>query len=455
MSEPSNAEIARREKWAAQENQRRQSEYQRADIAWTQDDQAFDWMLKTARSGTGIWAVALGFITRRDESVYGTFADCRLIEVKRGAGTYQGGYSGFSFRVARGISYRVGGSRGTYVPGPEQLRITDEGQVVVSDKRVVFQGGLNSREWAFGKLISIQHDPSRPITMIHVSNRQKVSGISYPAEQAPQVRFALELGASMESGRTHELIEGVQAERAAHARLRPAPPALVTAADAPSRGTGLATGLMAVLTGKPGQSPGRRILHTAVAAVTALLLFNGAAGALSGHPAESAAPQTFTSAPASTLAPAPEISPTPTTVPTAASPTATEPPAIEHDTPVHKVKTGPKPTAPKLLATSGTPVRVGATCRDGSHSDATGQGACSWHNGVRKWLYEQPAWVQRNKSRNAERLKDYRAALKKWTALTKRNLLLEKYPCAKGPYPEGRKGYASWRDSNDSGVACD
>lgn len=32
--------------------------------------------------------------------------------------------------------------------------------------------------------------------------------------------------------------------------------------------------------------------------------------------------------------------------------------------------------------------RVGAICRDGSRSYATGRGACSHHGGVREWLYE-------------------------------------------------------------------
>lgn len=31
--------------------------------------------------------------------------------------------------------------------------------------------------------------------------------------------------------------------------------------------------------------------------------------------------------------------------------------------------------------------RTGATCRDGSHSNATGSGACSHHGGVAQWLY--------------------------------------------------------------------
>ena len=79
---------------------------------------------------------------------------------------------------------------------------------------------------------------------------------------------------------------------------------------------------------------------------------------------------------------------------------------------VKRIKVGPRPAAPKLLATEGTPVRVGATCKDGTHSNATGQGACSWHGGVRVWLYDQPGWVEDNIAINAKRVKAYKAALK-------------------------------------------
>lgn len=33
-------------------------------------------------------------------------------------------------------------------------------------------------------------------------------------------------------------------------------------------------------------------------------------------------------------------------------------------------------------------IRVGAICRDGTESKATGRGACSHHGGVREWKYE-------------------------------------------------------------------
>ena len=32
--------------------------------------------------------------------------------------------------------------------------------------------------------------------------------------------------------------------------------------------------------------------------------------------------------------------------------------------------------------------RIGAICSDGWHSSATGSGACSWHGGVKEWLYQ-------------------------------------------------------------------
>lgn len=118
-------------------------------------------------------------------------------------------------------------------------------------------------------------------------------------------------------------------------------------------------------------------------------------------------------------------------------------------------KLGSKPKPPKLLPTKAKRERVGAVCRDGSGSNATGRGACSWHGGVAKWILEYPSWVAENKAENAHRTKAYKAALKKWTDLSKRNQLLKKYPCTKGPYKKGASGYAAWRDSNRNGLACD
>ncbi|MFW5828187.1 MAG: hypothetical protein ACOCU4_08845, partial [Alkalispirochaeta sp.] len=56
---------------------------------------------------------------------------------------YQGGTAGFSFRVAKGVSFRVGGFKGQRVPVTEQKHI-DSGALVITNKRVVFNGPSKS-----------------------------------------------------------------------------------------------------------------------------------------------------------------------------------------------------------------------------------------------------------------------------------------------------------------------
>lgn len=38
--------------------------------------------------------------------------------------------------------------------------------------------------------------------------------------------------------------------------------------------------------------------------------------------------------------------------------------------------------------TAATGTRIGAVCKDGTRTDATGSGACSHHGGVDYWLYQ-------------------------------------------------------------------
>lgn len=54
---------------------------------------------------------------------------------------------------------------------------------------------------------------------------------------------------------------------------------------------------------------------------------------------------------------------------------------IEGLTPVEKL-------ANKYHEKSKYKYRVGAVCRDGTHSSSTGRGTCSHHGGVEKWIYQ-------------------------------------------------------------------
>src|SRR5262245_17313894 len=74
----------------------------------------------------------------------------------------------------------------------------------------------------------------------------------------------------------------------------------------------------------------------------------------------------------------------PTNTDSFSPPTATPKPSS-----VPKPAAAPKPTAAAVV--SG--VRVGAICRDGTHSTATGRGACSHHGVVDHWLYRYTEYL--------------------------------------------------------------
>lgn len=269
--------------WADAENQRRADEYARADDEWSATEQALARLIEVARTGSNATPqVATSVSLKRGEVVHATVNDCSLLEVQRAPGHYAGGYSGFSVRLSNRIRYNVGGSRGSYVQGNESLKVTDAGSATVTNKRVVFQGALRGREWAYSKLIGIEHDPERPLTLIHVSSRQKVSGLAYPADTTTDFRFALEFGTAEAADRTSQVIAELESEHAAHQQARPRPPVWATPADAPPLRS-FGTTLGATLTGRKGQPAFRRIVHTATTGAVTLLLVGGVAIAARPH----------------------------------------------------------------------------------------------------------------------------------------------------------------------------
>jgi hypothetical protein len=200
-----------------------------------------------------------------------------LVEVQRAPGQYTGGYSGFSFRITRGIRYHVGGSRGSYVQGAEQLKVTDQGATTITNQRVVFTGSRNSREWAFSKLVSVEHDNAHPVTMIGVSNRQKLSGLTYPPESAAAFRFNLALAIERARDNVPGFVASLEAEQAAHRAIRPAEPTPARPEEAP-RGTAALLGVFkTVYTGKPSWKPRARIATGVAASLLTLAAIGGIA----------------------------------------------------------------------------------------------------------------------------------------------------------------------------------
>ena len=145
--------------------------------AWAKQQQLADDLAQLARTAVAGGTPLDGLLLRKDELGLASFP-AALIEPRVAPGHYEGGYSGVSFHIAKGVNYRVGGSRGHYVPGPEVQTPVDRGAAYVTSQRVVFTGGKATREWAYSKLVGTDASMDDHTVLLHVSNRQKVSGLA-------------------------------------------------------------------------------------------------------------------------------------------------------------------------------------------------------------------------------------------------------------------------------------
>lgn len=159
---------------------------------------------------------------------------------------YVGGHAGFSYRVAPKLRVGVGASRGhlvggtpsvhvpatraTFIPGEETMTQVDSGTATITNRRVIFQGEKRAQEWPFAHLLGYEHKGSW--TALHVSNRQKVSGIGYGAFVSADWELYLALALARFRDSVDELQAHVQAELEIHHREGAA---LVSAAE---QGTG-------------------------------------------------------------------------------------------------------------------------------------------------------------------------------------------------------------------------
>lgn len=86
---------------------------------------------------------------------------------------WQGRNNGFSFRVAKGVYYRTGQTRGHIVTTGQKLAIEDTGVLTVTSKRAVFTGSRKALEFDYRKLLDIEVFSDG--IKLAVSNRQNPS----------------------------------------------------------------------------------------------------------------------------------------------------------------------------------------------------------------------------------------------------------------------------------------
>jgi len=106
----------------------------------------------------------------------------QLHEAGRTPGQYVGSSQGFSIPLFAGVRYRVGAQRGTFVSGDPIQVYKEVGDVVLTTDRVLFNGMMNTKEWAFSKWNGAAASSDETDYIFHVSNRQKTSGILFAGD---------------------------------------------------------------------------------------------------------------------------------------------------------------------------------------------------------------------------------------------------------------------------------
>jgi hypothetical protein len=205
-----------------------EANYNREMSEWTAVAQHLSGLLNEAKTVHGLTAEethGLVLQLKSDELVFWVAQGAVLVEPRRGPTTYQGGYQGFSFPIGHtGIRYRIGAGRGHAVQGQEKPTAVDTGVATITNRRIVFQGPLQTREWDYSKLLGYQHFDSPPWTALQVSNRQKTSGFLYDNASAHEIQFRIVLALANYNHTLDQLIGQLESELARHESVRPLPP---------------------------------------------------------------------------------------------------------------------------------------------------------------------------------------------------------------------------------------
>ena len=183
-------------------------EHRAAAEDWQAQRDAYAKLLQTAQTFNGTSASEL--MLAPGEAVFYKVTGASLIEDRKTQGHHQGSSRGVSVPVGsiggRAVRYRVGASHGHYVQGASKPTAIDIGTAYITNKRVVFQGGKQTRECTFAKLLGFHHDDREGSTTFSMSNRQKPTTIHYGPQLWASFDFRLDLALAHFKGTVPQLV---------------------------------------------------------------------------------------------------------------------------------------------------------------------------------------------------------------------------------------------------------
>jgi len=92
-------------------------------------------------------------ITQKDEMVYWA-EPSSLLEERVVNRRYEGGSKGVSFRIMKGVNYKIGGHKGHYVVDKANVKVSS-GKLIITNKRIIFSGDKKSFSIRLDKIIDI------------------------------------------------------------------------------------------------------------------------------------------------------------------------------------------------------------------------------------------------------------------------------------------------------------
>ena len=207
---------------------KRRAEKSAAEQASVQQSQQASWSERSEKLNTMINAVERcgnndieglfnpyddhGFILKKDEYAIALISGSALLETRRAPGRYQGGYGGVSFPIFGRVRAHTGASKGKLIPGEESITPISDGEVLITNKRAMFRGDTNNKEWVYSKLMACEHHPAG-YTTFAVSGQAKTTGFAYGTDAASEVQFRLELGIAISNETTSQLLAQLRVER--------------------------------------------------------------------------------------------------------------------------------------------------------------------------------------------------------------------------------------------------
>jgi hypothetical protein len=137
-----------------------------------------------------------GLLLQRDEVVHwAEFGS--ILEVRVVARHYQGGSHGVSFRIAKGVTYRVGASRGRMVSERRAVPVS-HGVLALTNQRIIFNGDAKSLAAKWGKVLSLNHLSDG--IQISMENKAQPTVIRYDSSRNAEVVAAVASRLTSERG---------------------------------------------------------------------------------------------------------------------------------------------------------------------------------------------------------------------------------------------------------------